>query len=273
MTYSKSELTPLLREVFSEVVDILRDSVGQRLTSSRSVRNHGDRGNLYLFNVWDKEQSALLHRDHFCYCFGYYSNRLLERGDRRGNLAYFHLWINTTRLYYEQALMVSLLEQPVRDATPEPFIYDRIDRAISVGTEFPFIEDFAAFKDYIIPLYVSLISPMHPILVQVIELCRTPLTKEERRAILEQRGRPRISLSRRPHEELQLFSRYCPQGWRNEILVTHGSHCAHCGTPLTVKTAHIDHIIPWSIEPMREKSNFQPLCGPCNAKKGNRHSH
>src|SRR2546423_8148650 len=98
MTYSKAELTPVMHEVFSDVVDILADSHGPRLTSSRGVRNHGDRGNLYLFNIWDKEQSDLLHRDHFCYCFGYWTNRMLERDGKRGLLAYLHLWLNTTRL-------------------------------------------------------------------------------------------------------------------------------------------------------------------------------
>jgi 5-methylcytosine-specific restriction endonuclease McrA len=114
---------------------------------------------------------------------------------------------------------------------------------------------------------------MHPILIQIIELCRTPLTKEEKRAIIEQRGRPRISVSRRPREELQSFSRYCPHSWRSEILARHDSRCVHCETPLTLSTVHMDHKIPWSIKPMREKSNFQPLCSRCNAKKGNRYSY
>jgi hypothetical protein len=192
MVYSKADLTPLLRDVFTEVVDVLHDSVGNRLTSSRGVRNHGNHGNLYLFNIWDVEQNDLLHRDHFCYCFGYYTNRMLECSGRRNNLAYIHLWVNTARLYYEQDLIVSLLEEPLRAVTPAPFTYNRLEgRAISVGFEFPSFDDLAEFKDFIVPLYLSLVSTVHPILVQVIDLCKTPLSREEKCAIIEKRCRPR----------------------------------------------------------------------------------
>lgn len=273
MTYSKAELTPVFRSIFDDVVDILRDSFGPRLTRSRGVRYHGDRGNLYLFNIWDSEQSDLLDPDHFCYCFGSYTNRTIEQDGRRNNLSYLHLWINTKRLYYEQGHIVSLLEEAMPRLTPPPFVYSRIDRAIQSKIEFPFIDDFDELKDYLVPLYVTLISAMHPMLLRIIELCKTPLSKEEKRAIIEGRDRAGISVARRPKEELELFSRYCPQAWRPEILEAHGFKCAHCPKLLTVKTAHMDHIIPWSITPMREKANFQPLCAHCNAKKGNRYSY
>jgi HNH endonuclease len=198
---------------------------------------------------------------------------MLEQDGQHNNLSYVHLWINTTRLYYEQSLIVSLLEDAIPRATPAPFVYHRLDRAIEAKIEFPFIDDFDALKDFLVPLYISLISAMHPILLQVIDLCRTPLSKQEKRAIIDGRDRTRISLSRRPKEELELFSRYCPQSWRPEILASNEFKCVHCDKPLTLKTAHMDHIIPWSIKPMRKKSNFQPLCSRCNAKKGNRHSH
>lgn len=171
MTYSKVELTPVFRSVFDDVVDILGDPVGPRLSRSRGVRLHGDRGNLYLFNIWDSEQSDLLDRDHFCYCFGCYTNRTIEQDGRRNNLSYLHLWINTKRLYYEQDNILSLLEEAMPRLTPPPFAYSCIDRAIQSKIEFPFIDDLDDLKDFLVPLYVTLTSAMHPTLSRIIELC------------------------------------------------------------------------------------------------------
>jgi superfamily II DNA or RNA helicase len=45
--------------------------------------------------------------------------------------------------------------------------------------------------------------------------------------------------------------------------------CAHCGAALS-HDFHADHVIPWSARPTTNPHEMQPLCAPCNLKKGNR---
>lgn len=42
--------------------------------------------------------------------------------------------------------------------------------------------------------------------------------------------------------------------------------CALCGA----RSQHVDHVIPLSRRGSNERSNFQPLCAPCNIGKGAR---
>jgi 5-methylcytosine-specific restriction endonuclease McrA len=60
--------------------------------------------------------------------------------------------------------------------------------------------------------------------------------------------------------------------WR-EIVKAHGNHCLCCGirygtTPLDEMTK--DHVVPLSKGGSNLASNLQPLCRPCNSRKGTR---
>ena len=45
--------------------------------------------------------------------------------------------------------------------------------------------------------------------------------------------------------------------------------CLSCGMPLTIKTARLDHITPWSAGGPDTSDNLRLLCGPCNAGRSN----
>lgn len=49
-----------------------------------------------------------------------------------------------------------------------------------------------------------------------------------------------------------------------------GWHCQVCGKELTKDTVTIDHIVPVSKGGTNDSANLQPLCRPCNTRKGNR---
>jgi len=61
---------------------------------------------------------------------------------------------------------------------------------------------------------------------------------------------------------------------RVQALELYGRRCAKCGQEQTrSRRINVDHIKPRKFFPelALELSNLQPLCGPCNKAKGNRH--
>ncbi len=59
---------------------------------------------------------------------------------------------------------------------------------------------------------------------------------------------------------------YTEQEWEAK-LIEFGGACAHCETQEDIQR---DHIIPLSRGGVNTIDNLQPLCGHCNASKGNR---
>lgn len=49
-----------------------------------------------------------------------------------------------------------------------------------------------------------------------------------------------------------------------------GCKCAHCDKPEQLVKLTIDHVIPLTKGGTNWASNLQPLCQPCNSRKGNR---
>lgn len=62
--------------------------------------------------------------------------------------------------------------------------------------------------------------------------------------------------------------RWTASDWA-EILGAHNHCCAHCKVEFSEDfTASVDHIVPLSKGGSNWPSNLQPLCVPCNRKKG-----
>ena len=267
MSFSKEELTPTCLRLFEEVGKELPPHLAERLTCSRAVRNHGSYRTVFLFNVWDKYQSDVLPKQHFCYCLGYDPHRLISGGTDW----YFHLWLNTIRIYRERLMVKKELENKLKCACPKGFQFTVMDRAVEMKINFGNRGDLSQLVMFLKPKYVDLIQAVHPILMSAIDRFSEYGRRAEIKA--EVAGRGRISYKpvwvKRP-ELIEQYSRSIPPSWRSEVLAAYNYRCAHCGINLRGKPFHMDHKIPFSKEGTRVKSNFQPLCPPCNLKKGNR---
>lgn len=57
------------------------------------------------------------------------------------------------------------------------------------------------------------------------------------------------------------------QAEKEVLLQTQGGRCALCGCPITVKTMHADHMIPWDYVGDNLENNYQALCRNCNLSK------
>ena len=279
----RARYTPLVLQAVDTAFGRLERGISSRMKRGRVLRSHGTYANLLIFNAYDRHQNATLNRCYFTYCFGI---RRLRPWEREKDIAeaelptwrdtphdaYLHLWIADRALVVDAEQFRNYLASELPRACPPGFkyTYNAWDGAQQTHAGFPLIEDPAQFVEHLADSYVRLIGAAHPVLLPVIEACREPLSKEERRELLagrelppRERGGPRS-----PND----YGRFCPRSWRPEILEKFGWCCQQCRTPLTLETAQMDHIIPWSKDPLRRKENFQPLCSTCNARKGNRMS-
>ena len=55
----------------------------------------------------------------------------------------------------------------------------------------------------------------------------------------------------------------------NLLVDRDGDKCQECGVALGFDNGQVDHVIPASLGGADDMSNFQLMCGPCNASKGN----
>jgi 5-methylcytosine-specific restriction endonuclease McrA len=272
--HTKEALTPVLLKTFKNTKALLPKEISDRLTSSDHVRNHGSYRTFYLFNVWDVHQADILHRDHFCYCLGYFGSDALKDSKNSGKTWGFHLWINTVRLYRSQKEIRRILETDARKVCPRGFAFEATERFVQAKMSFEFDRPLSQIADFLTPHYVKLIGAFHPVLLPIIDSFTQPLTKEERRKAILGKKRMYFGPSTRPKmEKVREYTRSIPASWRPKILASFNNECVHCKTPLELSTAHMDHIIPFSKGGGTALSNLQPLCELCNLKKGNRHEH
>jgi hypothetical protein len=267
MIYTKEQLTPACLELFDKAVQGLPEKIAERLACSRAVRNHGSYRTALLFNVWDKYQSDVLPKQHFCYCLGYDPNQLISGGTDW----YFHLWLNTIRIYRNRLAVKDKLERQLAQTCPNGFRFEATDRAIQIKINFDWNKDLTDLVQFLTPKFVQLIRAAHPVLMPIIDKFSIYGDRSEIKAEVKRRGHISYLPVRTAHPELAAeYARTPLRAWRQEVLVKHGFCCAHCGQDLRSKKWHMDHIIPFTREGRRVKENFQPLCALCNGKKGNR---
>lgn len=62
---------------------------------------------------------------------------------------------------------------------------------------------------------------------------------------------------------------WIPRMIRRLIFERDGGCCLSCGIALTLRTAQLDHIVPWSAGGSDASANLRVLCGPCNTDRSN----
>lgn len=60
-----------------------------------------------------------------------------------------------------------------------------------------------------------------------------------------------------------------PSFVRRLVFERDGGCCLSCGIPLTIRTAQLDHIVPWPAGGPGTSDNLRILCEPCNADRSN----
>lgn len=277
----RAHFTPLVTTAVDAAFARLDRGLAARMKRSRMLKPHGTYPNQLHLNVYDRYQNATLDWKYLNYCFGL--RRLRPWGHETDiaetdlphwrdtpHDAYLHLWIADRALVVDAEQFRDYFARELPRACSESFTYKYAasDGAQQLYALFPLREDPGEFVEHLAGLYTKLIEAAHPVLLPVIEACREPLSKEDRRELLA--GRELPPRERSGSRGANDYGRFCPRSWRPEILKKFGERCQHCEVSLTLESAQMDHIIPWSKDPLRRRENFQPLCSTCNARKGNR---
>ncbi len=265
MKYTPEELTPLCLDAYTRMLEELPEDISSRLTKSRGVQRHGNHGTVLQFNVWDRCQPDVLHRGYFNYNLVHDPEHIFKNSGEW----YFQLWINAVRLYQNQTEIKAYLQKEIPIVCPSAFRQNYGDYfTAKMSFNLPSAD---ALPDFIVPHYVSLVSAIHPVLMPIIDSFTTTLTREERAEVIASRERIyRRNADPGATQRNRDYTRSIPPSWRAELLRKHDFKCAMCGILLTDGNIHMDHITPFSKGGLRRIENFQPLCAPCNLKKGNR---
>ncbi len=265
MSYTKEELTPYALQLFKQLKTNLSPEFAQRLRSMEGFSNHSSYRTLFLFDIWDGNQTDVIHRHHFKYCLG------CDNRPRAKCEGYLQLWINRIRIYRNREDIVATLDNQLPTVIPKEFISRCSDQVINYKFEFSYPKNLTELSELLLPRYISLISAVHPVLMPIIDQFTKPLEKGERRAVVAKRGR--ISFTPTgvyDRVRVREYTRSIPPTWKPKILEKHDHKCVLCGCDLRKFKYHIDHIIPFSKGGETILENLQPLCASCNLTKGNR---
>jgi hypothetical protein len=261
------DLTPQALALVASLKKRLPQEIAARLKCSKKVRRHGNVSTVFLFNVWDKNQSGMFDPKYFCYCLGYDPQHRYSP-----STWYFHLWVNTIRIYQYSRQIRAALEDIVRHQCPNSFHLEINEQAVNAVIRCTdFSGELDAFESFFLPLHEELIGSIHPYLMPIIDSFTYDLTTEQREEVINSRKKIYLGPRRRlSPEAIRQYSRSIPKSWREEILKKAKQRCVHCGGALNEETVHIDHINPFSLGGLTVMDNLQALCAPCNLSKGNR---
>ena len=264
---TQDDLTLHALRLFSELKRNLPSEIAVRLKSSRGVRRHGSASTVFLFNAWDRNQVGLFDPKYFCYCLGYDPKHRYSP-----TTWYFHLWINTIRIYQYSGEIRRAVEDIVRSQCPASFTPEITEQAVNAVIRCrDFSGNLSEFETYFLPLYEELIGAIHPYLMPIIDSFTYDLSEREREEVIQSRKKLYLGTRHRlSPEEIRQYSRSIPQSWRLRLMTAAGHRCVHCSAPLTEGNTHIDHIKPFSLGGLTVLENLQALCAACNLSKGNR---
>ena len=263
--HTKEHLSPHALETFRQVRAALPPHIGERLTSNRRFVTHGSYRTLFLFDIWDKNQNDVLHRQHFKYGLG------CDQRSGTNQVGHVGLWLNRIRIYRNRDSILEILHREIPRRVPKGFTIKPADRAFNVSAAFNYPDDLSQLPALLVPLYVDLINAFHPLLMPIIDQFTTPLAKGERRAVVAARGRVPVTVSKfRRVGDVRDYTRSIPPSWKTPILEDYAYCCALCPADLKETGWHFDHIKAFSRGGKTSRENLQPLCPACNLKKGNR---
>lgn len=256
--YSPEDLSPIYREMFSQIKTGLPVEIVERLRASRGASPHQSKTDMILFNIWDKFQTGL-ERNQFNYCLNYKP----LRPEAGGHKWLLQLRCNIDRIRFTYPGVrdqVRVVLQKLESVRPEPFVYRENSQTLELRYTFNFQKPLSKFNDFIVPKLVSLISASHAIYGEAAERFHTAAPDTSLKVGAEFLPKP----TRVIQKELSIYSRTLPAKMKAEILEKYKHRCQHCGKPIAKGDLEFHHIKSVRDGGLRLPENFAPLHVACH---------
>jgi|CZKQ01.1.fsa_nt_gi 5-methylcytosine-specific restriction endonuclease McrA len=251
-------------------VGILDPAIQSRLRASNVVSPHGTDGRVLQYHIWDRAQPDIFDKKHFKYevqhdpiarysgtattnfCIQFYMNKI------RGVVHDRDAVISRVRAELSRLNIGGFALQENVQAI---FLIHRFhaDSAVRLDAE---------LRTYLFPL----LNEVHPLFYKIMDAFNIPISKEQRRAMIENRTNPSVVDRSSPlYGRNPEHNRNPSAALRAEVFKRDKYTCQHCGVIGTSTSLHADHIVPFGRHGgLTTLKNLQTLCGPCNYRKGAR---
>ncbi|MBN8247350.1 MAG: HNH endonuclease [Verrucomicrobia bacterium] len=266
MNPSPATLTPILHDVFRQVVENLPDGIGTRLKPGRQVTRHGTRSTVLLSGIWDRHLPTCVVDPRY---FKYEHVHDPEHFYSGGTDWYLQFYLNPNRIYQNPGELIGRL-RPALEAVRIPgFEWHCAPNWIGVIHRFNLPFHPQRLTDYLVPRYTRLVRTIHPILIPILDAFQRDGSAAERAAVIAGRQPARVR-NVMPGPRSAELSRSVSKRMRQQVLSAYAHRCARCrrtpeaaGSPLD-----LDHAKPVCRGGLTQVENLQPLCRDCHVWKG-----
>jgi len=262
--FTPEVLTPVLTQLFEDIMPTLPSEIASRLTSATKVQRHGTFPQaVFEFNIWDCFQPRdVLRRNYFNYNLVY--DRFHVYSD--GNDWYLQWWANLTRIKHNRADIEARLVQAMRPKPPSGYRFKMPPdgRALAWVTYWDSPRSIDELTHKVQPMLRNLILAMHPILIPIIDSFQYASNEQERGDIISGK-RSYVRHADPAATKLVGNLRRNPTGSQKRTILEHYDHkCAECKNPLIKSQFAFHHIEHVEHGGTRVTENFIPLCNPCH---------
>lgn len=270
--FNIEELQPffgkLSKSINSQQLKGIDLGIKARLKASPKVTRHGTDGRILQFHIWDRYQPGVFQKKYFKYEVQH-DPVCRYTGTSTTNFC-VQFWVSKIRIYHERETVIARFWRDLQKIQLKGFALDQNDQAIFLMNKFR-VDRVGELEAKLGAKLTAVINEVHPIFYRVLDAFNVPLSKDQRREIIEGRGKKNpVDRLNPAYGKAPQFNRNVPRALRLLVFKRDASTCQHCGISGTSTTLHADHVLPVSLGGLTLLSNLQTLCGPCNLRKGGR---
>jgi hypothetical protein len=232
-TFQRDELIEVFQP-FSDLINrktnddekLLDASIRSRLKASNTVSPHGTDGRVLQYHIWDREQPDIFAKKHFKYEVQHDPVQRYS-GTANTNFA-VQFYMNKIRLYHEREEIILRIRKELSLLKIKGFSLGENTQAIYFHSKF-YAETSKTLQSQIKKLLFPLLNEVHPIFYKIMDAFNVPITKKQRRAIIQDREKIMFVNRDSPvYGKNPEFNRNVPPALRVQVFKRDKFVCQHC---------------------------------------------